>query len=483
MRYLLGVGEAVPAGSENGDAAGSDGEEKSELQLSCGWLVFKVRPIVNDAALKSAFSVFEPYSSAALAVSGGPDSMALMALARRWARNAGRGASFFCVLTVDHGLRPESVKEAAFVAAHAQEFEFTHATLNWTGEKPKAGIQAASRRARYGLMAAYCSDNGLDCLATGHTEDDQVETFLMRLARGSGLDGLAAMAPISELGGLPLIRPLLQFSKARLAAYLRSRSIPFVSDPSNSNSAFERVRIRLAAKKLASSGISRKAISRSTARLGRSRKALSNAAEDFLDYHFRVTKLGQGEVSLEALRKLAEETRLRVLACILMLIGGKEEPPRMAKLEHLMEELASGKRRAALGGCLLISARKTLQIYREPGRLNAAPTACKPGSTLVWDRRFLVSFPEGSDEQISLAPLGEEGWALWRKTNEPKRDASTNRLAALTTPALWKEGKLVSSLALPFSCSVAGETNTPSVSSKLMPRLAYFITPSGERGN
>ncbi|MGA7326138.1 MAG: tRNA lysidine(34) synthetase TilS [Rhodomicrobium sp.] len=442
-----------------------------------------MQPIVSDAALRSAFSVFEPYSSAALAVSGGPDSTALMALAHRWARTTGRGASFFSVLTVDHGLRPESIEEAAFVAVHAKEFGFTHATLTWTGEKPKAAVQAASRRARYGLIAAYCSDNGLDCLATGHTEDDQVETFLMRLARGSGLDGLAAIAPVSELGELPLIRPLLQFSKARLAAYLRSQSIAFVCDPSNSNRAFERIRMRLAAKELASAGISRKAISRSVARLGRSRRALSNAKEDFLVHHFHVTKLGQGEVSLDALRNVAGETCLRVLANILMLIGGKEEPPRMAKLEHLMEVLASGKRQTVLGGCLLISARKKLQVYREFGRLNGAPTACNPGSTLVWDGRFLVSFPEGIDEKISVAPLGEKGWALWRKTNEPERDLSTNRLAALTTPALWRAGKLLSPLALPFSSSVAGEAITPPVSSKLVPRLVYFLRAPGERGN
>ena len=216
--------------------------------------------IIGDAALLSAFAPLEAYPNAALAVSGGPDSMALMHLAVRWLNLKGRKPASIAVLTVDHGLRPEAAEEAAFVATRAAGLGFAHATLAWAGQKPKTGIQAAAREARYGLMTAYCREHGIGCLVTAHTEDDQAETFLMRLRRGSGLDGLAAMAAVSDRGGVTIVRPLLGLSKARLTAYLRSLGVPFASDPSNSNASFERVRLRHAMKALAAAGIARPAL-------------------------------------------------------------------------------------------------------------------------------------------------------------------------------------------------------------------------------
>ena len=186
--------------------------------------------------------------------------MALMHLASRWLAIKRRSSGAVAVLTVDHGLRAESAAEAAFVAAQAERLGFAHATLRWEGDKPKTGIQAAARRARYSLMTAYCVSRNIACLVTAHTEDDQAETFLMRLRRGSGLDGLAAMAAVSAHGGVPLVRPLLGVSKARLIAYVRSLAIPYVNDMSNSSLHFERVRLRHAMKAFASAGVTAPAV-------------------------------------------------------------------------------------------------------------------------------------------------------------------------------------------------------------------------------
>ena len=288
--------------------------------------------MIGNAALLSAFSPLEAYPAAALAVSGGPDSMALMHLACRWRSLKGHAGTRFTVLTVDHRLRPESGAEAAFVAAEAQRLGLAHARLAWAGEKPKTGIQAAARRARYDLMTGYCRAQGIACLVTAHTEDDQAETFLMRLARGSGLDGLSAMASVSERGGMPIVRPLLGLSKARLTAFLRAHALAFVSDPSNSNNAFERVRLRHAMKAMAAAGIARPALALSASRLGRSREALSQIAAEFLERNFSVTPLGQGEIGRGAFAALPGEIALRVLAQVLALIGGKDDGPRMMKL-------------------------------------------------------------------------------------------------------------------------------------------------------
>ena len=235
--------------------------------------------IVGDAALLRAFSCLEPFPSAVLAVSGGPDSMALMSLARRWAALKGRELASFAVVTIDHALRPESAGEAAFVAEQARRMGFSHAVIEWTGAKPKTGLQAAARQARYDLLFAFCAARAIGCVVTAHTADDQAETFLMRLRRGSGVDGLAGMAPVSSRGAIALVRPLLAFSKARLTASLRASSTPFIQDPSNENEAFERVRLRRAMKALAAAGIGRPSLTMAASRIGRSRDALLKIAE------------------------------------------------------------------------------------------------------------------------------------------------------------------------------------------------------------
>jgi tRNA(Ile)-lysidine synthase len=428
-----------------------------------------VQSIIGDAALLSAFSPLERYPQAALAVSGGPDSIALMHLACRWA-SAACNAPRLVVLTADHGLRPESRAEAEFVCAQAERLGLACVILTWAGEKPKTGIQAAARRARYNLMTAYCRAHNIACLVTAHTADDQAETFLMRLRRGSGLDGLAAMAVVSEHSGVALVRPLLGISKARLMAYLRRRDLPFVRDPGNTNMAFERVRLRHTMKALASAGIARPALALSAARLGRARQALSHAASTFLERNFCVTPLGRGEISLGLFHELPEDIALRVLSQVLALVGGKAEPPRMAKAEQLLENLRAGKRQAALGGCLVIMGGGKLSFYREPGRTGRSPVACKAGSTCVWDGRFVLTFACHFEGSVSAAPLGPEGWAICRKNLEERGLAlRCDRLAALTTPAFWRDGRLLCAPLLKFT------NPAPLATVELVPRLSYFL--------
>jgi tRNA(Ile)-lysidine synthase len=436
-----------------------------------------VQSIIGDAALLSAFSPLERYPLAALAVSGGPDSIALMHLACRWARLS-HNAPRLVVLTVDHGLRPESRAEAEFVFAQAKRLGLACAILTWAGEKPKTGIQAAARRVRYDLMTAHCRAHNIACLVTAHTADDQAETFLMRLRRGSGLDGLAAMAIVSEHGGVAVVRPLLGLAKARLIAHLRSRNLLFVSDPGNISMAFERVRLRHVMKALASAGIARRALVLSAARLGRAREALSHAANVFLERNFLVTLLGRGEINLDAFHELPEDIALRVLAQALALIGGKAEPPRMAKVERLLEGLHAGKRQAALGGCLVIAAGATLNLYREPGRTGRSPVTCGPGSTCIWDGRFVLTLAKDFAGSVTANPLGPEGWVICR--NELKERGLAlpgGRLAALTTPALWRGGSLLCAPLLKFARASLTLGGDPLVTVELVPRLSHFLKP------
>ncbi len=435
--------------------------------------------IIGNAALLHAFSCLETFPSVLLAVSGGPDSMALMYLVRRWLDLKGRSPVSVTVVTVDHGLRPESKEEAAFVAEHARALGFLPATLDWTGEKPKTGIQAAARRARYDLLASHALLCGAACIVTAHTEDDQAETLLMRLRRGSGVDGLSAMAPISERNGVAIVRPLLGFSKGRLIAYLRGSSVPFIRDPSNDNAAFERVRLRHATKALASAGITRSSLARTAARLSRSRDALAAVTEDFLRDHFHVTDLAQGKISQRVFDALPDDIALRALGRILSLIGGTEMPPRLMRLEHLLSNLKLKKRETTLGGCIMIAASGTLNFYREIGRLKVTPMVFEPGSKHFWDGRFIVSFAPIEDSSMTVRQLGADGWLLYKKVmKERGLPITATRFAALTTPALWKGNHLICAPLLSFSEPMGDALAAQPAQAALAPGLARFLTGS-----
>ncbi len=195
---------------------------------------------IDPAAFALAMQAFAPFESQpviAVAVSGGPDSLALLLLVDRWARDQGGAA---LALTVDHGLRPDSAAEAAQVGAWAKARGIAHAVLPWTGDKPQTGIQAAARQARYRLLTEACAARGILHLAIAHHADDQAETVLFRRERGSGPAGLAGMTAARSLGAVRMIRPLLGWPKSALTQTCRHFGQDFVEDPSNRSDRFAR---------------------------------------------------------------------------------------------------------------------------------------------------------------------------------------------------------------------------------------------------
>ena len=208
---------------------------------------------IADGELASLFAPLASFDLLILAVSGGADSVALMHLIARWSAKAAKPRPRIVVATVDHGLRAESREEAKWVGAQARKLGFTHELLAWEGAKPQTGIQDAARGARYGLLAELAwrlsAGEVRTAIVTAHTEDDQAETFLMRLARGSGLDGLTGMSAARLLGrgdNIELVRPLLGVAGARLRATLEAKGLSWLEDPSNDSDRFERVRVRKA---------------------------------------------------------------------------------------------------------------------------------------------------------------------------------------------------------------------------------------------
>ncbi len=210
---------------------------------------------ISSSEARAAFASLSRFPGLALAVSGGADSMALLHLMARWCAEGGAKPDL-TVLTVDHGLRAESREEAAMVARMAESLGLPHVILTWRRiEAQGGGLQERAREARYDLMAAYCHAHDIPALVTAHHLDDQAETFLMRLKRGSGLDGLAAIPEESTWSGVAVLRPLLDMPKARLAATLTAAGLGWAEDPSNSDQRFERARMRASGEALSKLGL------------------------------------------------------------------------------------------------------------------------------------------------------------------------------------------------------------------------------------
>jgi tRNA(Ile)-lysidine synthase len=316
---------------------------------------------------------------AAVAVSGGGDSLALMHLLADWAR--GKRIAPPLVLCVDHGLRPESAKEAKTVARWAKQAGLKSEILTVRGRKPESDIEAWARQARYGLMADGLIRHGLKTLYLAHHQDDQAETFLIRLARGSGLDGLGAMRklspfPIPGREGLMLARPLLAVPRAILREDLKAREQDWLEDPMNGEARFTRSRMRALLPALAEAGLTVSRISQAAAHLARAREALDLATAAVLARACRK----EGNLLLldpEALAAAPREIGLRALAALLKAVSAAAYPPRFESLERLFDRMGSGAwRGATLHGCHIAPAPrarqgfgpKTLVITKESSR-------------------------------------------------------------------------------------------------------------------
>lgn len=314
---------------------------------------------------------FERHTAILLAISGGPDSTALLLLAARWRASRSDGPRLFTA-TIDHGLRPEGRQEAEAVGTLAARLDIPHAILSWRGAKPAHGLQEAARAARYGLLAAHARDLGADAIATAHTLDDQAETVLFRLMRGSGITGLAGIASERALDELALLRPLLEVPKAALIAYCRDAGVAFVEDPSNRNPRFARARLRDILPPLAAEGLDAEALARLAARMARADAAL-DAATDAAAATIHLVPPSDALIRLDkaALLALPDEIALRLIGRAIDRVG-HEGPVELGKLEalHAWLKAVAGSSGAArtLAGALVRLEVKSVSIRPAPPR-------------------------------------------------------------------------------------------------------------------
>jgi tRNA(Ile)-lysidine synthase len=346
---------------------------------------------VGEAEADSLFADLAAEPALVLAVSGGPDSTALLHLMARW--RGKRPAPHLMAVTVDHGLRPEAKREAAAVKRLSERLGVEHVTMRWTGEKPSTGIQEAARVARYGLLVKAARRAKARCVVTAHTLDDQAETVLFRMARGSGLAGICGIArsvridtllagaaqPLragegaGQTGAVMLVRPLLDVPKARLIATLLEAGINYADDPSNVDPRFTRARLRKLMPALAEEGLTSQCLVRLARRVRRSEAA----HEAIVDWAVRRLGPGLGTrkvvVSSADWRSFPDEITLRILGRAIGEIG-IEGPVEFGKLEALNEALCAAlaggaqRFRRTLAGAMVSLQQDCIVIDQAPAR-------------------------------------------------------------------------------------------------------------------
>ncbi len=325
-----------------------------------------------------------PRCPVAVAVSGGADSLCLTALLHKWGKETHHPV---IALTVDHGLRPESAGEAADVQAFCIARGIEHHTLVWTGVKPKTRVEERARDARYRLLTGFCREHAIPVLCLAHHLGDQTETFLTRLARGSGVDGLSAMKPETVRNGVRLLRPLLRVPKGDLTAYLKRHHVSWVEDPMNYDAAYERVKWRRLTDTLTANGLTGDAVVRSADRLNRARTALDYYAAAFLKENVVVDNRGFARIDTMAFVAAPAEIQIRVLARLLNMIGQPQKQLSLDGLEQLVERMPC---QATLAECHIVPHKTGIYIAKESAR-QPAPVVIPAHVWQRWDRFWIYA--------------------------------------------------------------------------------------------
>jgi tRNA(Ile)-lysidine synthase len=379
----------------------------------------------------------------AVAVSGGADSLALTIMIAE--------IMPIVALTVDHKLRAESGKEAEYVHSILSARGIEHHILNWESSKPASNLQAEARQARYALMEQWCVDRAVFFLLTAHHMNDQAETFLLRLARGSGVYGLASIDKVSRglfHKNLTVVRPLLNVKKEALEAYLEGLNVEWIKDPSNINENFDRVKVRKFLSDPVLEGFNVDRLATTANHFARTRQALTFYEAAWISDHVQYDEYGAVSFQSEALQKAPEEITLRALAGLIRYVSGQHYPPRFEKLIRLHKLLISDEEFSGqtLMGAIITLSDGIISLCRELGQIEEEITVRAGGST-IWDNRFNVELllnevSEGPFENVyNIKALGDDGWSeLLSKCPEirdEKRHRSLPHRVKMSLPAVF----------------------------------------------
>lgn len=359
-----------------------------------------------------------------VAVSGGGDSVALLAVLVAFARDHDIDLH---AITIDHGVRAGAQSEIDLVAELCKGWKVPHHVARWTGWQGEGNFQAEARSARYALMAEWAEAQDIKHIALGHTADDQAETFLMRLARGAGVDGLSAMAPRRVDRGITWLRPFLETERATLRSFLRAEEVRWCEDPSNENRDYQRIRARDALKALAPLDITVSGLVQVSQNMAKAREALRWQA--FIAARDIVT-CRDGIIAFDrrGFHALPEEIERRLIAHSVQWVSGSPYGPRGPAVARTLASARDGAS-STLDGCQVMPREGVLWVFRE---FNAVRDL-SAGLGEIWDNRWRVTGPARQGHSVAVRALGPDGidrLADWRASGLPRE-------ALASTPSVW----------------------------------------------
>ena len=364
-----------------------------------------------------------------VAVSGGGDSVALLCLLAEFAQSQPMEIH---AVSIDHGLREAAVEEVREVTNLCGRLGVPHHVEYWQSWSGDGNLMSQARTARYDLLTDWAFANGVNMVALGHTANDQAETLMMRLARGSGVDGLAAMSARRVHNGITWLRPLLRIHRRDLRYYLQDRNISWIEDPTNEDTDFERVRMRDALRLLEPLGFGTDTLVEVANHMSKAREALD--WQTFLEAK-EIVRVSHGAIVIELrrFRTLPEEIRRRMVVRALMWLSSGEYPPRRAAVLSALQAVNEG-RKMTLEGCQIMRDDELIWISREYNAVRH--TVSEVGD--IWDNRWNVNGPE-DDPVFEVRPLGEKGL----KSAENWRSNGIPRSVLAVTPSVWEGDELI----------------------------------------
>ena len=394
---------------------------------------------MNENIKKQFFEAMEraPSGKLGLSVSGGGDSVALLHLACSWAKKTD---TELAVITIDHNLREESVLEANFVKSVANFYGIDHQTYMWK-DKPKGNLQNLARNARHQITANWAKGRELAAVLLGHTKDDQEETLMLRMLRGSGVDGMKGISETVIIGNLLFFRPLLSISREQLRNYLRSKNLDWREDPSNADDRFDRVKVRNILSEMNKLGLQTSRLVSMSRHMTRASVALDNVTLELATSCMEQKDWGDLNLDKDCFSVASYEIQLRLLSKALCWVSGKTYKPRFTDLEKLCESIICSKQMPgrSLMGVIIRTVKGKIIFTREfsslPKGLNVT------SKTLVWDNRWELEVLVEKKSNLTISPLGEKSLILinnWKKSHIPRE-------ALVGSPSLFEGGNLICS--------------------------------------
>lgn len=374
----------------------------------------------------------------AVAVSGGVDSLSLLLLAHELAQKKG---SYIVGLTVDHGLRPESKEEALLVKKWAQERGIKHVILEWVGDKPSSRLQERARNARYALLIEWCKEHQISTLLLGHHQQDQEETFWLRLSAGSGLDGLSGIKKCSVREGITFLRPLLNVPKERIKKILRGKNQEWIEDPSNQNPHFFRGRLR---RFFQEEGLSSSRLTQVINKLQIDVDFIQTSLQETIENIVQAHESGYLTVKKDHFNNLHPALSRRLLSFLVQWFSRAEYAPRTTQVTEILNKIKRESPFTA-GGIYWVFSHEAIFLIREKRAIKETVLISQLQKKTIWDQRFWIDpkLSQYVSKDVVIDLLGSvPGLNKEINTSIPKR-------VWFTLPALWEKGKVV---AVPHLC-------------------------------